>query len=205
MITIVDYKMGNPGSIRNMLKKLGHQAIITDDPAAIETASKLILPGVGAFDAGIANLERSGLIEPLNEAVIGRGVTILGICLGMQLMTRRSDEGIRRGLGWIAADTCRFNRVHHQEMRIPHMGWNSVVSTRPSPLAEGLPEDARFYFVHSYFVACDDPSEVSLACTYGHRFDAAFSYANIHGVQFHPEKSHRFGMTLLRNFAERLN
>lgn len=205
MITIVNYNMGNPASIRNMLKKVGHPAVVTSDPDTIAAASKLILPGVGAFDAGMTNLERLGLVAPLEEAVQRRGATVLGICLGMQLMTRGSDEGTRRGLGWVAADTVRFDRQAHPELRVPHMGWNVVSGPRPSAIAEGLGDEARFYFVHSYYVACDDRAEVNLECTYGRPFDAAFSTGNIHGVQFHPEKSHRFGMTLLRNFAERIN
>ncbi len=205
MITIIDYKMGNPASIRNMLKKLGHPAIITNDPGEIIKATKLILPGVGAFDAGMTNLAQLGLVEPLGEAVLNRGTTILGICLGMHLMTRRSDEGGQAGLGWVAADTVKFDMTSHPNLRVPHMGWNLVTAPRPSALTPNLQEETRFYFVHSYYVHCDTAQDVTLECTHGKRFDAAFSVGNIHGVQFHPEKSHRFGMALLQNFAEKMN
>jgi imidazole glycerol-phosphate synthase subunit HisH len=205
MITIVDYTMGNPASIRNMLKKLGHASTITNDPAEIITAKKLILPGVGAFDAGMSNLARFGLVEPLGEAVLKRGTPVLGICLGMQLMTRRSDEGEKPGLGWVAADTVKFDRTSNPQLRVPHMGWNLVTAQQPSVLTTSLQAGSRFYFVHGYYVACDNPQDVSLDCDYGKRFHAAFSVGNIHGVQFHPEKSHKFGMALLQNYAEKVH
>lgn len=204
MITIVDYQMGNPASIRNMLRKVGVVATITNDPVQIGKATKLILGGVGAFDTGMNNIERLGLVEPLNEAVRSRGVPILGICLGMQLMTQRSDEGDRPGLGWVAAHTVRFDRTRHPSLRVPHMGWNLVAPTRPSPLIEALGDEPRFYFVHGYYVECANRSDVILSCTYADCFDAAFASGSIYGVQFHPEKSHRFGMALLRNFAEKV-
>ncbi len=205
MITIVDYQMGNPASIRNMLRKAGVGATITSDPVQISRASKLILGGVGAFDAGMSNIERLGLVKPLNEAVCERGVPILGICLGMQLMTRSSEEGARPGLGWVAAHTVRFDQGRHPGLRVPHMGWNLVVPARSSPLIEALGDEPRFYFVHGYYVACEDRSDVLLSCTYADPFDAAFARGSIYGVQFHPEKSHRYGMALLRNFAERVD
>ena len=202
MITIIDYDMGNLGSIRNMLKKLGFESEITADPARIRSASKLILPGVGAFDAGMEGLERSGLITVLNERAVGGSVPILGICLGMHLMTRRSQEGQRPGLDWVDAEAVRFE-CSSAIQRIPHMGWNSTKTTRPDPLTDNLPPDARYYFVHSYFVRCHDINDVLLTTTYGSEFHSGFHSMNLWGVQFHPEKSHRFGMALLRNFAER--
>ena len=202
MITIIDYGMGNLGSIRNMLKKIGQEAEITSDPAAMETATKLILPGVGAFDAGMEQLERRGLVSLLQQRVLQDGVPILGICLGMQLMAHRSAEGARAGLGWLDAEAVRFE-PGEQSLKIPHMGWNLTRPLRSDPLVDDLPAPARFYFVHSYHVCCRNRNDVLLQTTYGIDFVSAFQHGNVRGVQFHPEKSHRFGMQLLRNFAER--
>jgi glutamine amidotransferase len=201
MITIIDYGMGNLGSIRNMLKKIGHDSQVTADAAVIETAEKLLLPGVGAFDAGMDNLARSGLVPLLNRRVLENHVPVLGICLGMQLMTRRSEEGTREGLGWIDAEAVRFQHTD-PTLKVPHMGWNLVHRTRAATLTDGLPEEPRFYFVHSYLVRCHRDEDVLLRTHYGVDFDSGFQHRNVWGVQFHPEKSHRFGMQLLRNFAE---
>lgn len=204
MITIVDYKMGNLGSILNMLKKLGQAALVTADPALIERADKLVLPGVGAFDAGMNNLERSGLIPLLNRRVLEDRVPTLGICLGMQLMTRSSEEGTRAGLGWINAEALRF-RPTDAALKVPHMGWNRVLPARTSALTDELPEEPRFYFVHSFYVRCLDSADVLLTTPFGEPFASAFQRGNVWGVQFHPEKSHKFGMALLRNFATKVH
>jgi imidazole glycerol-phosphate synthase subunit HisH len=204
MITIVDFNMGNIGSIRNMLKKVGVPAQITADPAVIAVATKLILPGVGAFDPGMENLERSGLIGALRQRALVDKVPTLGICLGMQLMTGRSAEGIRPGLGWIDAEVSRFDPADGS-LKVPHMGWNGVQPLRASPLTEALPTEPRFYFVHSYYVQCRQPEDVVLETSYGQKFHSAFQHGNIYGVQFHPEKSHKFGMALLSNFANRVS
>jgi glutamine amidotransferase len=204
MITIVDFNMGNLGSIRNMFKKIGFGSQITADPERIASAVKLVLPGVGAFDAGMESLERTGLIQLLTRRVLEDGIPSLGICLGMQLMTRRSAEGRRCGLGWLDAEALRFEPVDGT-LKVPHMGWNRVAPPRPSPLTEDLPEEPRFYFVHSYFVRCNDPADVLLTTPYGSSFHSGFQRGNVFGVQFHPEKSHKFGMALLRNFAIRVN
>ena len=204
MITIVDYKMGNLGSILNMLKKLGQAAQVTADPALIEHAEKLVLPGVGAFDAGMTNLERSGLIPLLNRRVLEDGVPTLGICLGMQLMTRSSEEGSRAGLGWINAEALRF-RPTDAALKVPHMGWNRVLPARTSALTDELPDAPRFYFVHSFYVRCNDCADVLLTTPFGEPFASAFQRGNVWGVQFHPEKSHKFGMALLRNFATKVH
>jgi glutamine amidotransferase len=201
MITIIDYNMGNLGSIRNMLKKIGHDSQITADPQLIASADKLLLPGVGAFDAGMKSLQRSGLIPLLNKRVLEDRIPTLGICLGMQLMTRGSAEGQCRGLGWIDAEAARFEFAD-APLKVPHMGWNRVTPTRSSPLTDNLPQEPRFYFVHSYYVRCRNADDVLLTTSYGHSFHSAFQRGNVMGVQFHPEKSHKFGMTLLRNFAE---
>ncbi len=203
-IVIIDYKMGNLGSIQNMLKKIGVASEISSDPHRIRDAAGLILPGVGAFDAGMDNLRRSGLIEVLDERVKVAGVPILGICLGMQLMTKNSAEGKHKGLGWIDAEALRFQPTN-PELKVPHMGWNRVIPARTSELTDRLPEDPRFYFVHSYFVHCHDPADVLLTTPYGGEFHSAFHRGNIWGVQFHPEKSHRFGMALLQNFATKVH
>lgn len=202
MITVIDYNMGNHGSILNMLRKLGIEAEITADPERIARATQLILPGVGAFDAGMEHLERSGVVGALHERVLQARVPVLGICLGMQLMTRGSAEGQRPGLGWMDADVVRFEPFAAAP-KVPHMGWNRVSVAQASPLVDDLPDEPRFYFVHSYFVRCDDRSDVILTTQYGIEFHSGFQSHNIYGVQFHPEKSHKFGMQLLRNFAER--
>lgn len=195
--------MGNLGSIRNMLKKIGVSAIVTSDHADIARASKLILPGVGAFDTGMRNLARLGLLPVLHRQVKERGVPILGICLGMQLMTSSSEEGSSPGLGWIDAKVVRFRFPPENRLKVPHMGWNIVREMKPSPLFFGINGEQRYYFVHSYHVECSAPADILLRATYGFEFDAGVERSNIFGVQFHPEKSHRFGMQLLRNFVER--
>lgn len=202
MITIIDYGMGNLGSIANMLKKVGAQAVVTNDVEAIRRADKLILPGVGAFDNGIRNLDRLGLLPVLNEKVLRDKTPVLGICLGMQLLTMGSEEGNLPGLGWINAETVRFRfESDDHDLKVPHMGWNTVASMRMSPLFAGMPDDSRFYFVHSYYIRCRSKEDVLLRTTYGYEFDSAVGRDNIMGTQFHPEKSHKFGMNVMRNFA----
>lgn len=201
MITIVDYGMGNLGSVRNMFKKIGVPAELVSDPVRIREASKLVLPGVGAFDAGVQHLRDRGLLGPLHEAVQERKVPVLGICLGMQLMTKMSEEGVEPGLGWVDAEAVRFSVPPDSRLRIPHMGWNVVEQPRRGRLLAGCEGEQRFYFVHSYMVRCADEVDVTLACTHGVRFVAGFERGNVYGVQFHPEKSHQFGMRLFRNFA----
>lgn len=202
MICIVDYGFGNLGSIANMLKKVGAECEITSDPARLLRADKLILPGVGAFDAGITGLIESGLVPVLNDLVLNKKIPVMGICLGMQLMTNCSEEGTLPGLGWINARTSRFTPTPDSNLKVPHMGWNVVKPCKASPLLRNAEEEERFYFVHTYFVQCQNQDDVLLHADYGHRFDAAFEVGNVIGVQFHPEKSHKFGMRLMRNFAE---
>lgn len=203
MIVIVDYGVGNLGSIANMFKKVGVKAVPSSDPAVIESAGKLVLPGIGAFDAGMEKLNERGLVPLLNHLVLEKGIDILGHCLGLQLMTRKSEEGQLPGLGWFEAGTLRFNfDASHSSLKVPHMGWNTLDICRPHPLLSNLPEDSRFYFVHSYFVKSDDPSAVVAVTDYGRPFHSVLAKANIMGAQFHPEKSHKFGMRVLKNFAE---
>lgn len=201
MIVIVDYGMGNLNSVKNMLKKIGVPALISSDPASIRSAEKLILPGVGAFDNGMKNLNEMGLTEPLNEAILVHKTPVIGICLGMQLMTRSSEEGISPGLGWIDGQTIRFKLPESSHLRVPNIGWNVLRMTQPHPLFEGLDESSRFYFVHSYHVCCNDSNDVIATTPYGIEFTSAFARENIMGVQFHPEKSLRFGFRVLQNFA----
>ncbi|HXU71374.1 MAG TPA: imidazole glycerol phosphate synthase subunit HisH [Polyangia bacterium] len=199
-IVVVDYEMGNVGSIVNMMKRLGHTATVSRAPGVIERAERLILPGVGSFDAGMEKIRGFGLEEILTRKVIAERTPILGICLGMQLLGERSDEGKARGLGWITSESVRFSS---EVERVPHMGWNTVQPGTGGPhwLFDGEPDDPRFYFVHSYHVVCKDPADVIATCRYGRSFSAAIARGHILGVQFHPEKSHKFGMKLLGNFA----
>lgn len=201
VIVIVDYKMGNLGSILNMFKKIGVPASVTSDRDKIASADKLVLPGVGSFDNGMNNLKELALEDVLTENAMKGKVSILGICLGMQLMTMSSEEGSMPGLGWIDASTKRF-RPADPRLKVPHMGWNVIAQKKDSPLLSGMYEEPRFYFVHSYRVFCADAADVLATTHYGDEFVSAFERDNILGVQFHPEKSHRFGMKLLKNFAE---
>jgi len=203
-ITIIDYGVGNLGSIQNMIKKLGVQAEIASNKTVVERATIIILPGVGAFDTGMKQLNRSGLRPALDTAVLQRRVPVVGICLGMQLMTEGSEEGTVPGLGWVPATTVRLVPSPHETIKVPHMGWTDVAKVKQSPVLEFLDDEPRFYFLHSYHVRCYDDNDVLLTAQYGSvRFHAAFELENIIGFQFHPEKSHRFGMTLLRAFLER--
>lgn len=199
MITIVDYGMGNLGSILNMFKRIGVPAQISGDPQQVAQARKILLPGVGAFDAAMARIDASGLRPVLDRKALEEKVPVLGICLGMQLLTRGSEEGSLPGLGWVDATTHRFPKL--EGLKVPHMGWNTVQPAKPSPLVDDLPPDPRFYFVHSYYVRLKQAQDALLRTHYGVDFDAGLSSGNIHGAQFHPEKSHRFGMALLAGFA----
>lgn len=199
MIAIVDYGMGNLGSIQNMLRKIGVESVITSDPKEILAADKLILPGVGAFDNGMKNITERKLLEPFNNKVLKEKTPVLGICLGMQLLTNGSEEGSLPGLGWIPARTIRFS--NNNGIKVPHMGWNTVKTSNHSKLTENLLKDSRFYFVHSYYVKVENEENSILKTEYGLAFDSAIQKDNIFGVQFHPEKSHKFGMQLLRNYA----
>lgn len=202
MIVIVDYGLGNLGSIKNMLKKVGFDAIISSDLEIIKTASKLILPGVGSFDRGITNLKEGGFIPVLNQKVLVDKTPILGICLGMQLFTKRSDEGTLNGLGWVDAETLKFKiEADSKKYSIPHMGWEYVHQKKESALLIDMPEAPKFYFVHSYYIKNNNESDVLLETDYIHPFHSAFEVDNIIGVQFHPEKSHKYGMKLLTNFV----
>lgn len=202
MIIIVDYGMGNLGSIANMIHKIGYKNFaVTSSPQLIEKASKIILPGVGAFDNAVLQLNRLGIVDVLKEKVINERTPILGICLGMQLMTQSSEEGTLRGLSFIDAKTRKFNV--NKEYKVPHMGWNTVSISKESKLFLGMTEqENRFYFVHSYYVDCYNQNDILTVTTHGVPFTSSFEHENIIGVQFHPEKSHKFGMQLIKNFLE---
>ena len=201
-IIIVDYGMGNLASIENMLKYLGIDSTSTSDKNVIEKAEKIILPGVGAFDNAIQNIHKLDLWRILNSQALDRKVPMLGICLGMQLITNGSEEGIERGFGWIDAETIRF-RSADKTLKIPHMGWNYIsIMDKRNPLFYESYEDSRYYFVHSYLVRCNDKRNVVCQTEYGDVFDSVISNNNIFGCQFHPEKSHKFGLRFLTNFAE---
>lgn len=203
MIVVVDYGLGNLRSVAGAVEKLGYKALVSGTVEDLERAEKLILPGVGAFGDGMRNLTTRGLVEPLTRLALRQQRPILGICLGAQLFAGEGHEfGLHRGLGWIDASVVRLD-TGRPGLRIPHVGWNDLIRTRESVLYEGVPADALFYYVHSYHVRCHDPAVVIGECEYGTRFVAAFQQDNLYGTQFHPEKSQRAGLELLRNFLER--
>lgn len=200
MIAIINYGLGNLTSIENMFRRLGIDAIITDDHNKISNADKLLLPGVGHFKKGIENFHDSGLYDLLNELVLYKKKHILGICLGAQLMTKHSEEGEVDGLGWVDATTIKFRTDHYPDLKVPHMGWSDVTLEQNNPLWVGLPSEPRFYHVHTYHFNFTNVSEVSATADYGYQFPCAFMKDNIFGTQFHPEKSHKFGMKIFENF-----
>lgn len=200
MITIIDYGMGNLGSIQNMLKRIGADSEISGDKDRIAMAAKILLPGVGAFDAAIERIDKTGFREILNKKVLEERIPVLGICLGMQLLTESSEEGTLPGLGWLSAKTIKF-KFADTSLKVPHMGWNLVFQVNESPLIAELPEEPRFYFVHSYYVECNNREDVLATTNYGGHFPSIVQHNNIYGAQFHPEKSHKYGMKLLQNFA----
>jgi glutamine amidotransferase len=203
MIAIIDYEIGNVGSVLNILKKIKAEAIISSRPADLLQASKIILPGVGSFDDAMKNLKRLEYLPVLNHCVLEKKIPILGICMGMQLFTKGSEEGQEAGFGWLDAETVRFNFDEPQQaLKVPHMGWNTVDVRQCTPFFEDLDAERRFYFVHSYHVRCNDPADVLTSTSYGIDFTSAVCRGNILGAQFHPEKSHRFGMEFFKAFAQ---
>ena len=201
MVGIINYGLGNLGSIQNMLKVIGENSIISADIKALNTCDRYILPGVGAFDAGMTRLQESGLVDFIKNKVLEEKAPILGICLGMQLLGRKSEEGSLPGLGLIPFDNIRF-RLEDSNLRVPHMGWDIVEFKQSNPLLKNLQGTQRYYFVHSYHALCDSKDNILMTCDYGYEFAAAVVKDNIMGVQFHPEKSHDFGMALLNNFVK---
>lgn len=201
MVVIIDYDVGNIAAVANMLRRIGVPCEITAQHEAVMQADRLILPGNGSYDACMRNLRATGLIPVLEDKVLRNGTPLLGICVGAQMLGKTSEEGKERGLGWLDMEVRRFPDM--PGIRIPHMGWNEVVPTEPrNAVVRGLQDDARFYFVHSYYLAPADPADIMLTASYGIEFAAGVSRGNIYGVQFHPEKSHRFGKQLLSAFAK---
>lgn len=201
MVGIINYGLGNLGSIQNMLRVIGEKSIISSDKQELDKCDRFILPGVGAFDAGMQQLTDADMVSYLREKGLGQKKPVLGICLGMQLLGRCSEEGVLPGLGFIDFDNIRF-RLDDSDLRVPHMGWDVVNFEQDNPLLKGLKGTQRYYFVHSYHAKCDSPENVLMTCDYGYTFAAAVVKENIMGVQFHPEKSHDFGMALLTNFVK---
>jgi len=203
MITVLDYGSGNVSSVVNMLRKIGVSAIISSQQEDILNAEKLIIPGVGAFDQAMLQLHELNLINPLNEVALKKKIPILGICVGMQLFAQSSEEGKLPGLGWLEAKVVQFKfPPSSRQLKVPHIGWNHVIPTKLSGIFKNCEEDMRFYFVHSYHVECSNPSDVAAKSIYGYEFSCMVQSNNIFGVQFHPEKSHKYGMKLLENFLE---
>lgn len=201
MLIIIDYGLGNFASVQNMIYRIGGKAKISNDADEVSTASKLILPGVGAFDHGVKQLHAQGLFSAIQE-VVTKGVPILGICLGMQLLARGSHEGSLDGLGFIDATFKRFKFEEGSKLKIPHVGWNHTQVVKENPFIPNDEEKARYYFTHSYHAECADETDIIAVVNYGYAFPAAFRRRHVLGVQFHPEKSHRFGMELFRKFLE---
>jgi glutamine amidotransferase len=201
VIAVVNYGVGNVGSIFSMLRKIGVTAVEASTPDDVVNAERILLPGVGAFDHGMSMLAERELIDPLRDQV-RRGTPLLGICLGMQLLAEASEEGTLAGLGVIGGSSVRFRSESAKPVKVPHMGWNEISITRTSPLTVGLEERPRFYFVHSYHLRVSDNTEVLATAQHGIEFAAIIRRENVWGAQFHPEKSHRFGMRLLANFSQ---
>jgi len=198
MIGVIDYGLGNVQAFLNVYKRLNIAAFGVSCPEQLATATKVILPGVGAFDHAMERLDQSGLRAALSDRVVCDGMPVLGVCVGMQMLARSSEEGSRAGLGWIQGDVKRFTAT----VPLPHMGWNDVRSVVSNRLLAGLESDARFYFLHSYYVDCDRPADALALTEYGAPFSCVVGTGNVYGVQFHPEKSHHYGTRLLQNFAE---
>lgn len=203
ILTIIDYGTGNLTSIKNMLKKIGVDSIISNKAEDIINADKLILPGVGHFDYGMQQLHQSGLMDALNNKVLQKKTPVLGICLGVQLLTESSEEGKEKGLGWVKGNTVAFDKTKlNANHKIPHTGWTDIKGFEQSKLFTGMYDEPRFYFVHSYHLLLDNPADVLATANYGYDFTVGIEHENILGVQFHPEKSHKFGMKLLENFVK---
>lgn len=203
MITIIDYGVGNINAFVNVYKRLNVETKIAKTAEDLEGAEKLILPGVGHFDHAMSELIKSGILDKLNELVLVKKVPVIGICVGMQMMANSSDEGSLEGLKWIDATVKKFDETKIKQVtRLPHMGWNDARPVVKSPLFEGLEKDALFYFLHSYYFECNKAEDILAVSDYGEQFTCAAHNENVYGIQFHPEKSHKYGETLLHNFAK---
>jgi len=201
-IVIVDYGMGNLNSITRKLSKIGIKSFVTSNPQELLNAEKIILPGVGHFKVAVDNLKSGGMWDALNTAVLINKIPIFGICLGLQLMAKHSEEGDSKGFGWLDADVIRFRIQDKFRFKIPHMGWNTIRQNKASKLFEGVEANSEFYFVHSFHLNAYDESQVLNYTQYEYDFPSAMGKENIYGLQYHPEKSHEYGEKLLMNFAE---
>jgi len=201
-LCVIDYGLGNLHSVKKKLHRIGVNAEISDNPKKILGASKLFLPGVGHFSKAINNLKSLNLFDALNEAVLVKKRPILGICLGLQLMARHSEEGNEEGFGWFDAEVVHFNITNQLKYKVPHMGWNNVKCAKQSMLFDGIPESREFYFVHSYHIRTNNNEDVLATTDYEYSFVSALEKDNIFGVQFHPEKSHEVGEIMLTNFLK---
>ncbi len=201
-VGIVNYNMGNIGSIERKLNLLNCPYLIASNKEEIGKADKIILPGVGHFSKAMDSLKSKKLIDPLNEAVLINKKPILGICLGMQLMTTYSEEGNAKGLNWINAEVKKFQPQNPYETKVPHIGWNTINIVGQSPLMRTIEQNSKLYFVHSFYVTCKERKEISSETFYEHKFVSSFNKENIFGVQFHPEKSHDIGIKMIKNFIE---
>ena len=199
-VVIIDYGMGNLFSNRKVIERLGHACVVSSSASVIHNAKRIILPGVGHFEMAMNNLIARGLVDVLNEAVLIKKIPVLGICLGMQLMARYSEEGDASGLNWLDARVVRFQIQHQKMYKVPHVGWNTLKHAKPSRLLQGISPEEEFYFVHSYHFQAEMDADVVSKTTYEHPFVSAVERDNIYGVQFHPEKSHKSGERLIKNF-----
>jgi glutamine amidotransferase len=201
MIHVIDYGAGNLGSILNMIKRIGGHATLVSRSRDLVNATKIILPGVGHFDYGMRQLNKSGMVDLLHEKVLYEKVPILGICLGAQMMCKGSEEGSLAGLSWFDAEVNKFNFENSENLRVPHMGWSYVKQMKKSDLSEDLPEDSRFYFVHSYHMVANEERDILFKTNYGYDFASGLQNENRFACQFHPEKSHKYGIKMFKNFA----
>lgn len=205
MIGIIDYGVGNISAFRNIYKQLNIPVKTVSKESDLIDVQKIILPGVGHFDYAMTRFQDSGMVDKINQMVVQQNVPVVGICVGMQMMAKRSDEGNLPGLGWIDAEVKKFDSnlvVGQTQLPLPHMGWNDIKSERVTPILTGLENDAQFYFLHSYYFVCNDQKDKIATTNYGADFTCAANHNNVYGVQFHPEKSHKYGIQLLKNFAE---
>ncbi len=205
MVGIIDYGVGNISAFRNIYKQLNIHVKTVSKESELIDVEKIILPGVGHFDYAMTRFQDSGMVDKINQMVVQQNTPVVGICVGMQMMAKRSDEGVLPGLGWIDAEVKKFDSgitVGHTKLPLPHMGWNDIRSERTTPILTGLENDAQFYFLHSYYFVCNDDKDKIATTNYGVDFTCAANHKNIYGVQFHPEKSHKYGIQLLKNFAE---
>ena len=202
MIAIIDYGVGNINAFVNIYKSIGVDVKIAKSTLGLANATKLILPGVGHFDYAMDRFNTSGMIEVVTDLVINKKIPVLGICVGMQMLAKSSDEGILPGLGWVDATVKKIDiSMLKQTTRLPHMGWNDINVTKKNPLLLKLENKARFYFLHSYYFQCNNYDDNIAVANYGSEFSCAVNHNNIYGVQFHPEKSHHLGIQLLENFS----